>query len=176
MWAENIIETLKLEKKWIVDLEEKKMALEKRRGDEACLWSRRLIVCWQDRARSWAHTGKRKRIFGVYRRGDGESLSQRHGETFAINLEKTRTPTFQKTNQTQLLLDFLLHLQTTNGLTEFMLDFKWRRLITILWGTLAVLRPAAGVSNIPKVSCFRGSWFSFSCLFSQVITEEHMLK
>lgn len=103
MWTETLIETSKPQKTRRCMKE--KMVWE-RRGDEACLWSRCLIVQCQDRASSWAHTGKRKRIFGVYRRGDGETLSQRRGETFAIKLEKRRTATsFQRQVQSDMQTD-----------------------------------------------------------------------
>lgn len=146
-----------------------------RRGDEACLWSRRLIVQGQDRASSWAHTGKRKRIFGVYRRGDGETLSQRRRETFAIKLEKRRTatssPIWHANNQIDVTVWFPATPSRQRAVERNLrYNFSDMRSITILWETLPVLSPAAGVSNIPKVSCFRESWFSFSCLFSQVIT------
>lgn len=90
VWTETLIETSKPQKTRRCM---KENMVWERRGDEACLWSRRLIVQCQDRASPWAHTGKRERIFGVYRRGDGETLSQRRGETFAIKLEKRRTAT-----------------------------------------------------------------------------------
>lgn len=94
-----------------------------RKGDEACLWSRRLVVQCQDRASSWAHTGKRNRIFGVYRRGDGETLSQRQGETFAIKLEKRRTATsFQRRVQSDMQTDGYCMIYSC--LVELMLYFS----------------------------------------------------